>query len=129
MADIEIDNSNISSSRRTSLALKEKRKELTQMKKQIARDITIIQSNYLNKQIKIRCEFDSRQKLSTTEKILNKSKTTTRTRNMQKLNDERNRVVGNYKNMEFVINNLINQIDDTDEYLKNNLKFLFNPRT
>ena len=125
LVDIEIDVDTIGSSRRSSVELQEKQNELKRLKRQIDKDIKSLQIFYLKERSDIGRKYDSRQKLSNKDKLFHRSKTSNRVKKMRQLDKEKNRVIGEYKDMQFVIEDLINQIDDIQGSLQVNLKSLF----
>lgn len=125
LVDIEIDVDTIGSSRRSSVELQEKQNELKRLKRQIDKDIKSLQIFYLKERSDIGRKYDSRQELSNKDKLFHRSKTSSRVKKMRQLDKEKNRVIGEYKDMQFVIEDLINQIDDIQGSLQLNLKSLF----
>ena len=125
VVDIEIDVDNISASRRSSLELREKQNELRRLKRQIDKDIRSLQLFYLKERSNIGRQYDERRKSSNTDKLLHRSKSKSRAKKMRKLDDEKDRVIGEYKDMQFIIEDLIEQIDDIQGNLQLNLKSLF----
>lgn len=125
VVDIEIDTETIAASRRSSLELKERQNELIRLRRQINKDIKSLQIYYLKQRGEIGRKYDDKQKLSQTEKLFNRSKSKNRVQKMKKLDNEKNRVIGEYKDMQFVIEDLIHQIDDIQGSLQGNIKSIF----
>lgn len=125
VVDIEIDTETIAASRKSSLELRERQNELIRLRRQINKDIKSLQIYYLKQRGEIGRKYDDRQKPSQTEKLFNRSKSKNRVQKMKKLDNEKNRVIGEYKDMQFVIEDLIHQIDDIQGSLQGNIKSIF----
>lgn len=125
IVDIELDFDSIGSSRRSSVELQQKQNELKRLKRQINKDIKSLQSFYLRERVEIGRKYDSRQELSNTDKLLHRSKSKTRIKKMRKLEHEKEKVIGEYKDMQYIIEDLLNQIEDIQGNLKHNIKSVF----
>jgi hypothetical protein len=125
IVDIELDFDSIGASRRSSVELQQKQNELKRLKRQINKDIKSLQSFYLRERVKIGRKYDSRQELSNTDKFLHRSKSKTRIKKMRKLENEKEKVIGEYKDMQYIIDDLIKQIDDIQGRVQINIKSVF----